>query len=248
MASTSETGHAKNVATLGVLISNIVSYGEAYNPSKPSLTLTALKKLEADANNAVNAVNVAFPVFNLASDAREVAFAPLSPLATRVLNSLKATATSEQVDNGATAIVRKIKGEGAPSSKSDKQKAALAATGTVIPTVSTSQMSFDSRLGNLDKLIQFLATVPEYKPNEVELKVETLTTLSNHLKTDNTAVVNASVALSNARIARNEILYKPLTGLVDVALDAKMYIKSVFGASSPQYKQVSKLAFKSIKP
>jgi len=53
--------------------------------------------------------------------------------------------------------------------------------------------------------------------------------------------------LSNARITRNDILYKPNTGLVDIAIDTKTYIKSVFGASSPQYKQVSGLEFKTVK-
>ena len=44
--------------------------------------------------------------------------------------------------------------------------------------------------------------------------------------------------LSNARISRNDILYKANTGLVDIALDTKTYIKSLYGATSPQYKQV----------
>ena len=43
---------------------------------------------------------------------------------------------------------------------------------------------------------------------------------------------------------RNKILYEENTGLVDIALDSKTYIKSVFGSTSPQYKQVSKLYFK----
>ena len=45
------------------------------------------------------------------------------------------------------------------------------------------------------------------------------------------------------RISRNNLLYKENTGLYDVALDVKNYIKSVFGATSPQYKQVSKIKF-----
>lgn len=59
----------------------------------------------------------------------------------------------------------------------------------------------------------------------------------------NNNAVTAGIRLSNARIARNEMMYKPLTGLVDTAYDIKIYIKSIFGATSPQYKQVSKLKF-----
>ena len=105
-------------------------------------------------------------------------------------------------------------------------------------------MSFDSRIENLDKLIKLISSVPAYAPNEEELKISSLTTLYNELKAKNTAVMQAVVPISNARITRNEILYKEKTGLVDVALDVRAYVKSIFGATSPQYKQISKISFK----
>jgi len=91
-----------------------------------------------------------------------------------------------------------------------------------------------------------LTSVPLYNPNEEDLKVESLTTLYTELKAKNTDVLTATIQLSNARISRNEILYKPLTGLVDIAFDTKLYIKSVFGATSPYFKQISKIEFKTI--
>ena len=45
MASTSETGHLKNVANFDELISFAMGYGETYNPSKAALKLDALKAL-----------------------------------------------------------------------------------------------------------------------------------------------------------------------------------------------------------
>ena len=89
----------------------------------------------------------------------------------------------------------------------------------------------------LNKLFALSEAYPELKANE------NFMSLQADLKVKNNDVVVASIQLSNARIARNEILYKPLTGLIDVAFDFKVYIKSVFGATSPQYKQISKLKF-----
>jgi hypothetical protein len=60
----------------------------------------------------------------------------------------------------------------------------------------------------------------------------------------NSVVVNAYTAWSNDRLQRNEKLYNQLSGLVAIAGDVKKYIKSLFGASSPQYKQVSGLQFR----
>ena len=139
--------------------------------------------------------------------------------------------------------MRKIQGTRATAKKTEDEKKALLAEGIETKEVSSSQMSSDSRLENFDKLIQLLGSVTLYAPNEEDLKVTTLTALYNDLKTKNAAVVAATIPLSNARIARNEVLYKDLVGLHDLSLDVKTYIKSVFGATSPQYKQISGLKF-----
>ena len=86
------------------------------------------------------------------------------------------------------------------------------------------------------KVSMLLESTPLYAPNEEDLKVASLKALYTSLKTTNTEVLTTSIQLSNARINRNEILYKPITGLVDIASDTKTYLKSVFGATSPQYK------------
>ncbi|NJL76804.1 MAG: hypothetical protein HC892_19090 [Saprospiraceae bacterium] len=104
-------------------------------------------------------------------------------------------------------------------------------------------MSFDSRIDNFDKFVKLLTSVTLYAQNEADLKVTALTAVLTDLKTKNAAVIAAEVPLNNARITRNDVLYKPNTGLVDIALDVKTYIKSVFGASSPQYKKISKIKF-----
>ena len=247
MASTSETGHAKNVANLDDLISFVTGYGAAYNPSKATLKLTALQSLSTNAKNSINAVNAALPAYSNAVAARETAFEPLNKITTRVMNAIKATDTTDQVDESAKTLVRKIQGTRATPKKTEEEKAAAKAAGKETKEVSTSQMSYDSRLDNFDKLIKLLTSVTLYAPNEADLKVAALTTLYNDLKAKNAAVVAATTPLSNARISRNDILYKANTGLVDIALDTKTYIKSLYGATSPQYKQVSKLEFKAVK-
>ena len=183
------------------------------------------------------------PAYKSAVAAREVVFIPLSKLTTRIMNSIKATDTTVQVDENARTLVRKIQGVRATAKKTEDEKKALAEKGKEVVEISTSQMSYDSRLDNFFKLIQLLSSVPEYNPNETELKIEHLNTILDDLKAKNAAVVESYIPLSNARISRNNLLYKENTGLYDVALDVKNYIKSVFGATSPQYKQVSKIKF-----
>ena len=248
MSNVSETGHAKNVANFEKLVVSVGGLGAAYNPSRGSIQLSAINDLLGNAKAVISNLNQAESVNKNAISAREEAFEPLSKLITRVGNSLKASASSSSTDDQATTLIRKLQGRRATPKMTDDEKKAAEAEGKTVKESSSSQMSFDNRLDNFDKLIKLLTTVPEYAPNETELSVDGLTTLYNDLNSKNLEVVNASVPLSNARITRDQVLYSELTGLVDISLDVKTYVKSVFGASAPQYKAISKLEFKSVKP
>ena len=91
MASTTETGHAKNVATFEDLISFCTGYGATYNPSKAALKLPALTTQNTGAIAALQAVKVAKTAYDNATNARELAFKPLKPLSTKIVNALAAT-------------------------------------------------------------------------------------------------------------------------------------------------------------
>ena len=243
MVSKSETGHPVNVANFEQIVTDVASYDGQYNPSNETLTVNSLKNLLAESKSAVNAVSSAEPAYKLAVIEREVVFKPLSKLVTKMINALKASGTTKQVIDSAQTIARKLQGRRASQKMTDEEKKLAESAGLSTKEASSSQMSFDSRIENFDRLIQYLGSVSEYKPNETELQIETLNNTLSNLKEKNAAVLNAGVPLTNARIKRNDILYAETTGLVDVALNVKTYIKSVFGASSPQYRKISKIKF-----
>ena len=244
MATQSETGHAKNVANFGTLITVINGFGEAYNPSKQVITLASLSTLNENAKNMMSEMNGIAGTYSIAVANREVAFEPLSKLATRIINALRASDAPQQVIESAESLVRKLQGKRATPKKTDEEKAAMLAEGSTVKEVSSSQMSFDNRLDSFNKLVGLLDNIPQYTPNEEELKVNTLANYYTNLSSVNLAAVQAETALNNARMVRNEILYKSGTGLVDIAQSVKTYVKSLYGATSAQYKQTSALAFK----
>ena len=187
-------------------------------------------------------MKVAKTAFDNATNAREVAFKPLKPLATKIVNGLAATeATAQTVDDVKTTN-NKIQGKRAKAVEKPTA-AALAAGAEPVKTASTSQQSYDKLIDHFAQLIATLTAEPKYLPNENELKVATLNTLLIDLRAKNTAVISATTALSNARITRDKALYGETTGILDVAQDTKQYVKSLFGANSPQFKQVSGLKF-----
>ena len=247
MASTTETGHAKNVANFEKLTIDCTALGTSHNPSNPLIKLTALTAQLASGKSIIAAVNTVQAVNKNAIAARDVVFSPLSKLSTRIFNSLKASGTTVQVDDNAQTLVRKLQGRRATAKLTDEEKKTAEAAGKTVTEISSSQMSFDNRLDNLDKFIKLLTSVTLYAPNEADLKVAALTLTYNDLKAKNLAVINSETALTNARIARDVVMYANNTGMVDISVDVKSYIKSIFGATSPQYKQISNLIFTSRK-
>jgi hypothetical protein len=241
MASTSDTGHAKNVAIFESLISSCTAFGVTYNPSKASIKLPALTALQTSAAAALQTVKTSKAAYDNATNAREVSFKPLKPFATKIVSALAATDASTQTVDDLKTINRKLQGSRAKAI----EKPAPSATPPATPAknVSASQQSFDNIIDHFTQMIALLAAEPKYLPNENELKLAALNTLLADLKAKNSAVINADTALKNARIARNKVLYAPATGMVDTALAVKAYVKSLFGATSSQYKQVAMIKF-----
>ena len=243
MTTISETGHAKNVANFEVLISFCNGYGVVYNPSKNSIKIVALNTLKTTAQGNIATVTNTNTAFNNATNSRQIVFAPIKKLATKIVNALAATDAAQQTIDDAKTINRKIQGSRKEPITPPPPPTDPNATPPEDNSISVSQQSYDSLLDNFKKLIALVTAEPTYLPNENELKVVNLNIQAADLATKNTAVIGATTTLSNARIARNKTLYTPKTGLYDTTQEVKKYVKSVFGATSPEYKQVSGIKF-----
>jgi hypothetical protein len=233
MSSTNETGHAKNIANFTDLIIVCKSFGTRYNPGRAELKISAIGKQLADAEIAQALLNKQVPLRTAAVAQKDAAFKKLPSLTTRVLSYFKSCHPLEGELNNARTIAKKIKGE------TKKGKAAKEGEAGI----STSQMSMDSRIENLNRLIEVIAANSNYTPNETELQVTGLATYAGQLKSLSEAVVTAEGPENEARASRNQLLYNSQTGLVATGNDIKAYIKGVFGVSSPEYKQVSGIRF-----
>jgi hypothetical protein len=252
MASTSESGHHKNVANFEDLISFCVGYGATYNPSKNSLKIPQLQTQLSSVKLNITSVTNTAVAFNNATNARKAAFLGLEKLSTRLVNALDSTNASDALVKDAKTVNNKMQGARGKLTKADAGKNAKAVdpNAPVVETpktISSSQRSFDSIIEHFSKMIAILSTEPSYVPNENDLKIATLNTQLTNLKNTNTGVANAYTTWSNSRIARNASLHNPTNGVCATAKEVKGYVKSVFGATSPQYKQISGIEFKIIK-
>lgn len=241
MASTSEVGHAKNVANFEDLIEFVNSYGTNYNPSKRALQSNELNSLLEKAKLKLNGVIVQNTAFNNAVNERATAFSNVRKLSTRLINALEVTDASEKTVKDAKGFNQKIQGKRANTTPKPVDPDAPAPK-----TISTSQQSFDQIIQHLTGLKEVLRAESSYSPNEVELQVRTINDKIEALDRSNKLVAAAFTSISNTRIDRNETLYNSQDALTTVAQEVKKYIKSVYGATSPQYKQVSGISFRKV--
>lgn len=249
MTNTSGAGHSSNVVNFGKLVSFVTGYGEAYNPSQAVLSINSMQILNAKSEHAFKALETADSAFKSARSKRKNLFTPFQKVLTRSWNAFTACAPNSEIMQTVKSMVHKIRGIRVSGRLTTEEKQALKDQGKEINQISTTQMGFDNLVENFGHYISLLATVPEYKPNESGLQLQQLTALCNQLSLANLDVSAKYQPFSSARIARNEVLYTKTTGLVDVALLAKAYVRSVYGPRSEQYKQISGLKFRrAVKP
>lgn len=242
MASTSEVGHAKNVANFQDLIAFVDGYGATYNPNKRNLKLPQLNELFTASETALQQVVNKNTEYNNAVNNRVEAFDGLRSLSTRLVNALETTDASKEKINDAKSFNRKLQGK-----RASKIEEPVDPNLPAPKTISSSQQSYDQLIQHFEGLISVLASETSYAPNEEDLTITTLNAKTATLKASNNSTSVAHAAVSNARINRNKTLYINNEGLVEVATEVKKYIKSVYGATSPEYAQVKGIAFKIIK-
>lgn len=242
MPSTSETGHAKNVANFQDLIAFVTGYGAIYNPSKNALKLPQLIALHTSAQANLADVVTKNTTYNNTVNERLNAFSNLKSLSTRLVNALETTDATPETISDAKGFNRKLQGKRASSPTEPTDPNAPAPN-----TISASQQSYDQQIQHLAGLISVLNSEASYSPNENDLKVVTLTAKQADLTAKNNAVATSYTGVSNSRINRNKTLYDVNTGLVDIATEVKKYIKSLFGATSPEFAQVKGIEFKKAK-
>ena len=240
MASTSEVGHAKNVANFQDLIEFVTGYGATYNPSKNALKLPQLIALKASADATLADVITKNTNYNNKVNERITAFSGLKSLSTRLVNALQTTDATDQIIKDAKGFNKKMQGQRVSATTTTPTD-----TNTPAPnTISTSQQSYTQQIQHLAGLISVLESEPSYTPNETDLQVATLVTKQNELTTKNNEVATSYANISNSRIARNTTLYSTEGSIFDVASEVKKYIKSIYGATSPEFAQVKGIEFK----
>ena len=233
-----KTGTVKSVAAFGKLVGICNDLGARYDPSKATLTTTALATLLEQAQQNVEAVSMARVTLTLAINNRQEKFAEVYPLAARIVRALAAAESSREHIRDAILIRRKLSAKVTPPVLPAKAGSEPGSAGPIAHK--SSRLDYDGKLETFSSLVKLVQKIPSYAPNEPDLKLTALHAFLIELQDALTAVADAANAMVTARISRNKVMIGK-GGVIETGNAVKEYIRSVFGVRSEPAKELGKL-------
>ena len=231
--------HAKNVETYSRLVEFCTGYGGNYNPGQQNLKLNAMRAMLEKAQSSLQDVSLKRLDYKRVTNEREIAFADLSKLTSRIVLYLSTSGVPDQTVDDARFYARLIGGsvrkrEPIPSGEADEKP---------LTTRSLTQRSYVALKDHFTQLVELIKKEPAYQPNEEDLQLASLEAKVDELKTVTANVNKAKAEWSNALIYRNRLMYKGRESLVNHGATVKRYVRSVFGNTSAQSVQMAELSF-----
>ena len=240
MPSQSEVGHAKNVANLQKLTEQVITFSN-YNPPVDNLKVVNLQALYTTASTKLSEVENKRHANKNAITLRQSTFENLKSTSTKIINHLGILGLPDGTIDQAKSLNRVIQGGQKKTTTPPDEN------GNPAPTVSTSRQSYTQQAENFGILLQLLSTIPTYAPNEDDLKLVNLNAYKDSLVSSTQSVDQTEAELNTKLIERDNLLYADGTGLYSIAQNVKKYVKSLYGATSPEYANVSNIQFTSRK-
>jgi hypothetical protein len=178
--------------------------------------------------------------FNSITNERAEAFSKITPLAGQIIRTIQALQAPKETLADARYYSRLIAGRLAqtrlpvPSEDNEEEK---------VKTRPATQQSYVARAYHFHQLVLMVKAFPFYVIHETHLQVPALMETAARLNGLNSAWSKAKVALDNARMTRNRILYKGIDAVTQNAFAVKSYVKVVFGPRSGEAVQLATVSF-----
>ena len=240
MSGKSDLRHATNVTNFEIFVDSCKAIGPAlYKPTRLNLKLESLLPTLERAKACLADFDQGHVGLKKAMEAQDVVFGDFEAKIGRIKDALPA------VDEHGSSLLRKLQGAHAEATvKTDAPKAAKPAAAPEANLHHTvAHTTLKPVVDNTKALLQVVRSTPGYAPQDQDLAIEALETWLASLVAAVDAVAKANATQDHARDVRQEVLYMPHSGIVDLAIDGKSYVKSLKGAPDAEARKISKLDF-----
>ncbi|OYU94177.1 MAG: hypothetical protein CFE21_17255 [Bacteroidetes bacterium B1(2017)] len=247
------SNHVMQMTKAESLIVKLESFGSSYKPSNASISLLALKDNLALNKQLVSDIQTATALFASHQIAKNNMLLELNEKVRQIQLNLTALdlepGTLEQVkvitNNFKSKVGKSHKASVVPSLEGN----ASAGPDPNAPQVEApkapkiAQKFAERKVEWFCQLIEFLAHVPTYQPNEPELSLSSLKTYADGLNAELALWHRESENLASLRYKRLEQSKHPETGMVTLCRKAIAYAKSIYSPKTQEGKELAKFTF-----
>jgi hypothetical protein len=225
----------KTAGSFDKVLTSCKSIGERYQPSTPSLSITALSEMSDRSQQTKQAVILTRAAYRMAVFNRRESFAGISKLSVRIVNMLAASGVTEQVLEGANSLKTQLQ----LAKRKSKSSPQVTTEGGAVPARrAANRKHFEMRTETFTNLVRIVEQVATYAPNECDLKLNALLHKVDELRGKSRAVEIAADAFNKARQERQQLVLGP-QGLDETTQAVKRYIRAAFGAESVETRQIA---------
>ncbi|MCK7590468.1 hypothetical protein M0G43_07790 [Subsaxibacter sp. CAU 1640] len=230
---TEETGHGINLRNFGRISNAVDAQGDDYINTNPLLDPDALHDVYDAATQSISTLSNKQALLDVAVEAQVSEYADLKTTCTQAVRFFTTCGVSAMAIAQLKNLNAVIQGYRVIKAKADD-----------LDLNSVSHQSYAQLAIYFEAFIQFLEQQTAYTPGAIKLKPNALRDKHTRMVDKYRAVEMMRTETRNARIARDVIMYKDITGLVDRAYAVKNVFLSLFGSRSFQYKEISGLSFR----
>lgn len=231
MASISETGHWVNISNFGVLIERLEEFGVAYDPENEDISIANLRSKLSVAEALHREYIVAHEKTKIPINERELLFGRICKIAVRALNVYVASNATKASIADVRGFVNKLTGRYVRVKRLED--------GSRDPKhVSNSRQGYVQKAEHFHMLVELLRNDVHYAPKEVHLQIGGLEGLLGEANDANDCIGGLEAKVAKKRLERDHALYDLGTGLCDLALACKSYVRGVYGPGSPEARSV----------
>jgi len=228
-----ETGFPINVENFARLRQVIIGLDDTYVQGNPLFTVENMETIYLAASSSLQKVQNKKQDDNNATAEMNIAFQDVKKLSTQSKNIFVVSGVPATAIKRCELLNHLIQGSRVEPLDKDATDDAISA----------SHQSRVQMIQHVDGLIELFKAYPQYNPPAF-IGAAGWDTRRNAMYATNQASYTTSTALKLERISRNNIIQKPVTGLVEVGQGVKKTVMGIFGFNSPQYAMVKGIEFR----
>jgi hypothetical protein len=216
-----------------------------YNPTAPELKAAAIKlRIDTDVIPAMTPYRNAKEALDISQGKADAIFDKIHNIAIDIRSEVFETFYASEFYDSVNHYVRLITGENVSrySAAHPKKVDDPATPENEAEWTSVSQLDRESRFGNYKSLISLLTEKGDYDPEDADIKIPKLQTLSDEARDILKELSTKGTTFTNARSLVLKFFDGP-GGLSEIAARAKRNVKRNYGKDSPEYKALVNKAY-----